>query len=137
MSFGEEEAESLTATASAAIETQAREECSAEEAKKLVQQAYDRCTQLGTSIRDGCQRLLALVAPNSLQAGITREVIQLARQLEPDAAAMEPYVFMMPSDFDNSMIPSIKNVVKAAQPVYKQVTVKEQELLLVVTQVVD
>ena len=137
MSFGEEEAESLTATASAAIETQAREECSAEEAKKLVQQAYDRCTQLGTSIRDGCSRLLALVNPSSLQAGITREVIQLARQLEPHTAAMEPFVFMLPAGFDNSMIPSIKNVVQSAEPVYKQVQVKEQELLMVVSQVVD
>ena len=35
------------------------------------------------------------------------------------------------------MTPTIKNVVKAAEPVYKQVHVKEQELLIVVSQVVD
>ena len=137
MSFGGEEAVSLTANASAAVPAPAREETSAEDAKKLAQQAYDRCTQLGSSIRDGCSRLLALVDPSSLQAGITREVIQLARQLEPHTAAMEPYVFMLPADFDNSMIPSIKTVVQAAEPDYKKVQVKEQELLMVVAQVVD
>ena len=95
-----------------------------------LQEAYDNCTRVGSSIRMSSQKLFTLVSPTSLQAQAPKACLQSARRLEPFCAKMESILFS--SEETSAKPDDIRSLLCDAAPLYKEVENAEQHLVQVV-----